>query len=1061
MNLSEIFIRRPVMTTLVMIAIVIFGLMSYTLLPISDLPSVDFPTISVSASLPGANPETMAATVATPLEKQFSSIDGIDSYNSTSGQGSTNITLQFKLDRDIRSAAKDVQGAISAAAGQLPPMPRPPTYRRANPTAAPIFFVYLYSKTLPISTVDEFAEITVGQPISMIDGVAQVNIYGSQPYAVRVQMNPQLLAARGISLTQVQSALQQSSVDLPTGMLDGKYKSYIVSADGQLTKAADYRNMIVAYKNGAAVRLQDLGQVIDDTQNNKIYNSYNGNRSVVLAIQRQPNTNTVAIVDSIQKLLPTLRKQVPAAIEMGVLYDRSQSIRASINDVQFTLILTICLVILVIFLFLRSVSATVIPSLALPIALIGTFSAMYLLGFSLDNLSLLALTLSVGFVVDDAVVVLENIIRYMEMGETPYNAALKGSQEIGFTIVSMTLSLVAVFIPMLFMGGLLGRLFHEFAVTIAIAILVSGFVSLSLTPMLCSRFVRLPEHDHRPNRFYRACESVLNFFLGFYAWSLKKVLKYHLLTLLSSGLILVMTFYLAGAVTKGFIPTQDTGQIMANTRAAQDISFDDMLAKQQALVAIIRKNPNIKAVNSTVGAAGPNASTNSGRMNIRLKPLEEREVSPSSSPFNFSLFGQTWSLYNPFTKHPISSDEIIQELRPKLGRIAGIKVAMQSPAAIPIGGQQTNASLQFSLQSLDSQLLAKYVPILEDKMKTLPGLQDVNSTLELNNPRLQVNIDHNKASSLGITASQIESTLSAAYGSGQVSLIYTPTDQFQVILEVLPQYQRDVNALSSLYIASKTGQQVPLNAIATFTQDVGSLTVSHLGQIPVATISYNLAPGVSLGQASSAIVALAKETLPSTITTDFQGSAKAFKDSFSSLGLLLVLSIAIIYLILGILYEDFIHPLTILSGLPSAGFGALLTLLIFNVELNVYSFIGIILLVGIVKKNGIMMVDFAIEAQRKEGLSPYDAIYQACLVRFRPIMMTTMAALMGTLPIALGMGAGSEARRPLGIAVVGGLVFSQILTLYLTPVVFIYMESWRKSLIRFNFNIPRLKKNLS
>ncbi|BAZ13741.1 acriflavin resistance protein [Calothrix sp. NIES-4071] len=1018
MNLSEIFIRRPVMTTLTMVAIVIFGLMSYVLLPISDLPSIDFPTIQVSASLPGATPDTMAASVATPLEKQFSSIAGIDSFNSTSSLGSTNITLQFNLDRNITQAAKDVQAAINAAASELPAgLPRLPTYRKVNPSAAPILYLYLYSKTLPISTVDEYAEITVGQPISMVDGVAQVQVFGSKQYAVRVQVDPKELASRGVGIDQVQTALQSANVSLPTGILSGKYKSYIVNANGQLKDAAAYRKLIVSYKNGAAVRLEDVGQVIDSIQNVNSSNAYNGNPSVVLAIQRQPNTNTVAIVDAIKELMPTLREQVPQAIEMGIFYDRSESIRASVDDVKFTLLLTIFLVVMVIFIFLRNISATVIPSLALPIALIGTFAVMYLAGYSLDNLSLMALTLSVGFVVDDAVVVLENIVRYQEMGETPYNAALKGSREIGFTIVSMTLSLVAVFIPILFMGGILGKLFHEFAVTISVAILVSGFVSLSLTPMLCSRF--LTSHHNNSNWFYRAFEWGFDLVQKVYASTLKAVLKYHILTLITSFVILVLTFYLAGVVQKGFVPTQDTGQITANTKAAQDISYEAMLKHQQAVVDIIRKDPNVKAVNSTVGAAGPNASVNSGRIIIRLKPLSQRRL---------------------------SSDQIIQKLRPKVSKIPGLRVLMQSPPAIAIGGQQTNAVYQYTLQTLDSSLLGQYVPKLEEKMKTLRGLQDVNSTLELSSPRIQVNIDRNKASTLGVTASQVESALASAFSSGQVSLIYTPTDQFQVILEVLPQYQRDISAISSLYIRSSSGNLVPLSAVANFTQSVTPLSLNHQGEIPSATISYNLAPGTSLDEANQQITKLAASILPSTITGGFQGGAKAFQQSTQSLGLLLIVSIAVIYLILGILYEDFIHPLTILSGLPSAGFGAILTLILFDVELNVYSFIGIILLIGIVKKNGIMMVDFAIVAQRNESKTPYEAIYQACLVRFRPIMMTTMAALMGTLPIALGLGAGSEARRPLGIAVVGGLVFSQILTLYLTPVYYLYMEAFRNFL---------------
>ncbi|BCL37668.1 efflux RND transporter permease subunit [Nostoc sp. MS1] len=1039
MNISEIFIRRPVMTTLVMMGIVIFGLMSYTLLPISALPSVEYPFISVSASLPGATPETMASSVAAPLERQFTEIAGLNSFNSTSSTGSTNISLQFDFSRTVASAAKDVQAAISAAAGQLPAgMPKPPTYRKLNPSVSPIIFLYLYSETLPISTVDEYAEVTIGQPISSLNGVSQVQVYGQKQYAVRVQIDPQAVASRGIGLDQVRAAITAGNVKLPTGSLSDKYKNYLIDANGQLTDAAAYRQLIVTNQNGAVVRLEDLGQVIDDTQNNKVSNRYSdrqvSNRpAVVLAVQPQPGANTVEIVDAVKKLLPTLRQQVPQSIEMGILYDRSQSIRASIADVKFSLLLSVGLVVLVIFLFLRDLPATIIPSLALPVAIIGTFAAMYLLGFSLDNLSLMALTLSVGFVVDDAIVVLENIVRYLEMGEAPLAAALKGSQEVGFTIISMTLSLVAVFIPIIFMGGLIGRLFHEFAITISVAILISGFVSLSLTPMLCSRFLRSFHQESRTrktflSRLYKFSENGFDLLLRGYESTLKIVLKYHLMTLISSGLLLLLTFYLFTLVPKGFIPTEDTGQLMVNTKAAQDISFNDMLLHQQKIVEIIRKDPNIDAINSTVGASGPNASVNSGRITIRLKPREQRQL---------------------------SAEQIIAELTPKLRRIPGIQAFIRAPAAIPIGGQQTNSQYQFTLQSLNLQDLRQYVPKLLDKVRTIPGLRGVDSDLQLSTPQLQVQVDHAKAATLGITAQQVEKTLSYAYGSSQVSTIYTQNDQFYVILELKPEYQRDPTALGKLYIRSPNGQIVPLGAIANITQTVGPLTVTHLAQLPSATISFDTLPGVSLSQATEAIKQVAREILPATITPSFQGSAQVFNQSFNDLGWLLLISILVIYLILGILYEDFIHPITILSGLPSAGFGALLTLYIFQVELNLYSFIGMILLVGIVKKNGIMLVDFAIEKRRNEGKSPFDAIYEACLVRFRPIMMTTMAALIGTLPIALGTGSGSEARRPLGIAIVGGLLFSQVLTLYLTPVIYTYMEAWRRSLSTQKYSFSR------
>jgi hydrophobic/amphiphilic exporter-1 (mainly G- bacteria), HAE1 family len=1033
MNLSKLFISRPVMTTLVMIGIVFFGLMSYVLLPISALPRVDYPFINVSASLPGATPETMASSVAAPLERQFTEIAGLNSFNSTSSTGSTNISLQFDFSRRVDDAAKDVQAAISAAAGQLPTgMPKPPTYRKMNPSAAPILFLYLYSETLPISAVDEAAEMTIAQPISALNGVAQVQVFGQKHYAVRVQLDPQKLATRGIGLDQVRTAIQQGNVTLPLGSLSDQNRRYMIQANGQLTDANGFRSLMVSYKNGAAVRLQDLGEVIDDVQNNKVLNRYSdryvtNQPSIVLAVQPQPDANTVEIVDTVKSLLPSLRAQIPQSIEMGIFYDRSESIRASVNDVKVTLLLSICLVVLVIFLFLRDLAATIIPSLALPVAIIGTFAAMYLLGYSLNNLSLMALTLSVGFVVDDAIVVLENIVRHQEMGEPAHEAALNGSREVSFTILSMTLSLVAVFIPIMFMSGLIGRLFHEFAVTISVAILISGFVSLSLTPMLCSRFLR--SSATRRSRFFRLLEGAFDGLLRGYEWTLKPVLQYRVVTLIASGLILVSTFYLFTLVPKGFVPTEDTGQLTANTKAAQDISFDEMLRHQQAIADIIRKDPNVDAINSTVGAAGPNASVNSGRITIRLKPRSQRRL---------------------------SSDQIVQSLTPKLRRIPGIQAFIRPPTAIPVGGQQTNSTYQFTLQSLNLQDLRQYTPQLLDRIKALPGLRGVDSDLQLSTPQIQVQVNHDKAATLGITAAKIEQTLSAAYGSGQVSTIYTPNNQFYVILELKPEFQRDPSALSMLYIQSSNGQLVPLSAIATITQTVGPLTVTHLAQLPSATISFDTIPGVSLSQATEAIQNIAEEILPSTITPNFQGSAQVFQKSFSDLGWLLLVSIVVIYLILGILYEDFIHPLTILSGLPSAGFGALLTLLIFQVELNLYSFIGIILLIGIVKKNGIMLVDFAIERQRTEGKSSFEAIYEACLVRFRPIMMTTLAALIGTLPIALASGTGSEARRPLGIAIVGGLLFSQVLTLYLTPVFYVYMETLRKSLGEPNLKFRQL-----
>ncbi|MEH2467282.1 efflux RND transporter permease subunit [Nostoc sp.] len=1029
MNLSEPFIRRPIMTTLVMAAILIFGFMSYRLLPISDLPSVDYPTIQVSASRPGASPETMAASVARPLEKQFSSIAGLDSLNSTSTLGQTQITLQFNLSRNIDDAAQDVEAAISGASGQIATdLPNPPTYSKVNPADQPILYLYLDSPTLPLSQVDNYAETYLAQKLSTINGVAQVAVYGSQKYAARIQLDPQQLATRQIGLDQVATAIQQGNVDLPTGSLSGNHKNFTVQTNGQLQDAAAYRQLIVSYKDGMPIYLNQLGRIIDSVENDKVASWYNKTRAIILTIQRQPGTNTVQVVDTIKKLLPNLRSQIPASVEIGILYDASQSIRDSVDDVRFTLILTIALVILVIFLFLRNLSATVIPSLALPVSLIGTFAVMYLLHYSLDNLSLMALTLSVGFVVDDAIVMLENIVRHMEMGERPLEAALNGSREIGFTILSMTLSLVAVFIPMLFMSEVLGRLFHEFAVTIAVAILVSGFVSLSLTPMLCSRFLRPVDHAHQ-SRLYQASEYVFDRLLGLYDWSLKKVLKYHFTTMILSVVLFAVTVGLLVVVPKGFIPSQDTGQITGITQAAQDASFDNLVQHQQTVANLIRQDPNVDAVNSNIGAgasasgSGAAVAANSGSLFIRLKPRSERQL---------------------------GADEIIQNLRTKLATVPGIQVFLQNPPAIPIGAQQSTGLYQLALQSSDVKPLQEYVPQLVVKMKTLTELQDVNSDLQFAS-QIQIDIDRDKASTYGITAEQIENTLRNAYGSYQVSTIYAATNEYQVILELAPQYQEDINALLTLYINSSTGVAVPLKTFAKLSQGVSPLMVNHNGRMNAATISFNLAPGVSLGNANQEIEKLIDQVIPASISTNFKGASQVFQSSLPSLGLLLAIAVLVIYLILGVLYEDFIHPITILSGLPSAGFGALLTLIIFHVELNVYSFIGIILLVGIVKKNGIMMVDFAIEAQRNEGKKPSEAIYQACLVRFRPIMMTTMAALMGTLPIAIGFGAGSESRRPLGIAVVGGLVFSQILTLYLTPVFYIYMESWRKKLSQVKF----------